>query len=63
MGINIYESHGNHKSKMYNRYTKTKKKGSQAHYKKIIRSQWEKQKRKMNKEIKKKTGKQGIKGQ
>ena len=36
---------------MYNRYTKTKKKGSQAHYKKIIRSQWEKQKRKMNKEI------------
>ena len=49
---------------MYNRYAKTKKKGSQAHYKKIITSQWEKQKRKMNKEIKKKkTGKQGIKGQ
>ena len=39
---------------MYNRYAKTKKKGSQAHYKKIITSQWEKQKRKMNKEIKKK---------
>ena len=36
---------------MYNRYTKTKKKVSQSHYKKIIRSQWEKQKRKMNKEI------------
>ena len=42
---------------MYNRYAKTKKKGSQAHYKKIITSQWEKQKRKMNKEIKKKNWK------
>lgn len=25
-------------------YTKTKKKGSQAHYKKVIKSQWEKEK-------------------
>ena len=31
--INIYELHGNHKSEIYNRYIKTKKKGTQAYYK------------------------------
>lgn len=30
--VNIYEPRGNHKLKSYNRFTKTKKKGTQAYY-------------------------------
>ena len=30
--VNIYEPHDNHKSKTYNRYTQTKKKGMHAHH-------------------------------
>ena len=33
MGHNILELHGNHKSKICNRFTKTKNKGTQAYYK------------------------------
>ena len=30
--VNVYQPHGKHKSKTDNRYTKTKKKGTQTNY-------------------------------
>ena len=49
--INILELHGDHKSKTYNRYTKTIKKGTQAHYKRKSSNHKRKNKEeKMNKE-------------
>ena len=52
MGWHTHEP-GNHKSKTNNRFTKTKKKGTQATTKQIINSQKEKQKEGMNKELQK----------
>ena len=49
--INVYEPHGKHKSKTYNRHTKAKKKGTRAYYLRIIiKPQWQKQKEEMNRE-------------
>ena len=61
--LNHFAVHqGNHKSKTYNRFTKTKKKGTQAYYER--KSNYNiKTKRNEQRRTTKTTGKQGIKWQ